>query len=116
MKFYDLSSNPAAKAGGMGADERAEMLFWTKKEYLKFADAMMDKPHAYYAFQMLYWCGVREGEMLALTPADFDFTNNTVRINKSYQGSVTMRVGRDGEMRSGRTPKITVTIVTTVTP
>ena len=30
VKFYDLSSNPAAKAGGMGADERAEMLFWTK--------------------------------------------------------------------------------------
>ena len=85
VKFYDLPSNPAAKAGGMGADERAEMLFWTKEEYLKFADAMMDKPHAYYAFQMLYWCGVREGEMLALTPADFDFTNNTVRINKSYQ-------------------------------
>ena len=54
--------------------------------------------------------------MLALTPADFDFTNNTVRIKKSYQGSVTMRVGRDGLLRSGSTTKITVTIVTTVTP
>jgi len=45
----------------------------------------MDKPHAYYAFQVLYWCGLHEGEMLALTPADFDFKNNTVRINKTYQ-------------------------------
>lgn len=27
-----------------------------------------------------------------------------------------MRVGCDGEMRSGRTPKITVTVVMTVTP
>ena len=34
---------------------------------------------------MLYWCGIREGELLALTPADFDFQNSTVRINKSYQ-------------------------------
>ena len=26
----------------------------------------MDKPLSYYAFEMLYWCGVREGELLAL--------------------------------------------------
>ena len=37
------------------------MLFWTKEEYLKFADVMMDKPVSYYAFEMLYWCGIREG-------------------------------------------------------
>ena len=49
------------------------MLFWTKAEYQKFAEAMMDKPLSYYAFEMLYWCGIREGELLALTPADFDF-------------------------------------------
>ena len=61
------------------------MLFWTKKEYLKFADAMMDKPLSYYAFEMLYWCGIREGELLALTPSDFDFEKNTVSITKSYQ-------------------------------
>ena len=34
---------------------------------------------------MLYWCGIREGELLALTPADFDFERRTVTINKSYQ-------------------------------
>ena len=85
VRFYDLHSNPAAKAGNMGTEERREMLFWTKEEYLKFADVMMDKPVSYYAFEMLYWCGIREGELLALTPADFDFTTHTLRINKSYQ-------------------------------
>ena len=34
---------------------------------------------------MLYWCGIREGELLALTPADFDFERGTVSISKSYQ-------------------------------
>ena len=34
---------------------------------------------------MLYWCGIREGELLALTPADFDFKAGTVSIDKSYQ-------------------------------
>ena len=66
-------------------EESKEMLFWTKQEYLKFADVMMDKPLSFYAFEMLYWCGIREGELLALTPADFDFENRTVTINKSYQ-------------------------------
>ena len=60
------------------------MLFWTKEEYEKFAEEMMDKPLSYYAFEMLYWCGIREGELLALTPEDFDFEAKTVRINKTY--------------------------------
>ena len=61
------------------------MMFWTKEQYLKFAEVMMDKPLSFYAFEMLYWCGIREGELLALTPADFDFEKRTVTINKSYQ-------------------------------
>ena len=85
VKYYNLRENPCKKAGSMGKKKNREMLFWTKEEYLKFADVMMDKPVSYYAFEMLYWCGIREGELLALTPADFDFTTHTLRINKSYQ-------------------------------
>ena len=61
------------------------MQFWTLEEYKKFSEAMMDKTISFYAFEMLYWCGIREGEMLALTPKDFDFKAETVTINKSYQ-------------------------------
>lgn len=62
VRFYDLRSNPASKAGNMGSEERKEMLFWTKEEYQKFSEVMMDKPLSYYAFQMLYWTGIREGD------------------------------------------------------
>ena len=85
VRYYNLHENPCKKAGSMGKKKNREMLFWTKDEYLKFAEVMMDKPQFYYAFEMLYWCGIREGELLALTPADFDFSKNTVSINKSYQ-------------------------------
>ena len=85
VKHYKLKANPAAQVGNMGKAKGREMLFWTKAEYQKFADAMMDKPVSYYAFEMLYWCGIREGELLALTPADFDFEAGTVKISKSYQ-------------------------------
>lgn len=76
------------------------MLFWTKEEYLKFADAMMDKPQSYYAFEMLYWCGIRMGELLALIPADFDFDKCNLRINKSYQ-----RLKGQNVITSPKTPK-----------
>lgn len=57
-KFYNLRNNPARQAGCMGREEAKEMLYWT---------------------------GMRLGECLALTMADFDFNKNTVRICKSYQ-------------------------------
>lgn len=85
VRYYELRSNPAAKVGNMGSEEHKEMLFWTKEEYKKFSYEMMDKPVSFYAFEMLYWCGIREGELLALTAADFNFDKETVTINKSYQ-------------------------------
>lgn len=85
VRYYNLKENPCVKAGSMGKKKSREMLFWTKDEYLKFIDAMMDKPLSFYAFEMLYWCGIREGELLALTPADFDFEKRTVTISKTFQ-------------------------------
>ena len=85
VKFYDLPSNPARKAGNMGKEKSREMLFWTQAEYKAFSEAMMDKPMSFYAFEVLYWGGLRLGEMLALTPKDIDFKRNIIRINKSYQ-------------------------------
>ena len=54
---------------------------------------------------MLYWCGIREGELLALTPADFDFERGTVTINKSYQ-----RLNGRDDITEPKTPKSNRTI------
>jgi integrase len=105
VRYYELKSNPAAKAGNMGKEKTKEMLFWTKDEYLKFAEEMMDKPISFYAFDMLYWCGIRLGELLALTPADFDFGKSTVTISKSYQ-----RIDREDIITEPKTPKSNRTI------
>ena len=37
-----------------------------------------------FIFNLLFYSGIREGEMLALTLNDFNFENNTLSINKSY--------------------------------
>ena len=85
VRYYGLRTNPASIAGNMGEKESKEMKFWTLEEYKSFLEAMMDKTVSYYAFEMLYWTGIRLGELLALTPADFDFKAHTVTINKSFQ-------------------------------
>ena len=105
VRYYKLKQNPAEIAGNMGKETHKEMLFWTKDEYLKFAEAMMDKPISYYAFEVLYWCGIREGELLALTPVDFDFKRSMLTINKSYQ----RLKGRD-VITGPKTPKSNRTI------
>lgn len=85
VRFYGLKSNPARLAGNMGIEEVDETKFWTKEEYLTFSRAMMNKEESYHAFEILYWCGIRLGELLALTAENFDFEKKTLRINKSYQ-------------------------------
>ena len=105
VKFYGLKDNPAAKVGNMGKAKAREMLFWTQEEYKKFSEEMMDKPVSFYAFEMLYWCGIREGELLALTPADFEFERQTVTINKSYQ-----RISGRDIITDPKTPKSNRTI------
>lgn len=105
VRFYGLRDNPAAKVGNMGKAKSKEMLFWTEEEYSKFSFAVMDKPMSFYAFEMLYWCGIREGELLALTPADFDFERGTVTISKSYQ-----RIDRRDVITDPKTQKSNRTI------
>jgi Site-specific recombinase XerD len=85
VKYYGLKENPCHKSGSMGRKHAKEMLFWTKAEYQCFSKSLEYKPQAHGAFQVLYWCGLRVGELLALTRSDIDIEKKTIRINKSYQ-------------------------------
>ena len=83
VSYYHLPSNPCDKAGHMGKRTRS-MQFWTLEQYNRFIPFVTD-PAAHTAIQVLFYSGMRFGEMLALTPADIDFDAGTIDINKSYQ-------------------------------
>ena len=85
VKYYGLKENVASKAGNMASKKNRKVDFWTQKEYQKFVDTICDKPQSFYAFEVLYWTGIRVGELLALTPNDYDFDNKTLKITKSYK-------------------------------
>lgn len=81
-RYYNLKTNVARDVGTMGKKEADEMLFWTQEEYETFIIAVKDKPQSYYAFEILYWCGLRMGELLALTKEKFDFKRHTLKIDE----------------------------------
>lgn len=85
VKYYGLKENPCHKAGGIGKKNADEMLFWTKEEFASFIEVMRDRPASYAVFMTLYYTGMRESELLALTLADVSFEKATITINKSYQ-------------------------------
>ena len=84
-RFYDLNTNPCGKAGTIGKAKAEEMDYWTYDEYIAFREGVKDKPLSYICFEGLYWTGMREGELLALSPADIDLDNKTISINRTYQ-------------------------------
>ncbi len=85
VKYYDLPKNPCLAAGSMGKGTASEMEIWTLEEFHQFMGVMEDRPMCYMAFLILFWTGLRLGEMLGLTIADIDLVNRTVRVNKSLQ-------------------------------
>jgi integrase len=100
VKYYNLRENPCHKSGSMGRKNAKEMNFWTRDEYHQFSKAIEYNPRAHIAFQILYWCGLRIGELLALTRGDIDFEGKTIRVNKSYQ-----RIERKDVVTEPKTPK-----------
>ena len=86
VRLYDLPVNPMYKVKKIGSKTpKTEPRFWTLDEYRTFIETIKLNPLFYYAFQVLFWCGLRLGELLALTLDDIDFENATLTIKRSYQ-------------------------------
>lgn len=80
IKYYGLTSNPCHIAGTIGKKNAGEMNFWTLDEYSKFRSVIHREDHLC-AFDLLYWGGLRKGELMALTPADV--YEDYISINKT---------------------------------
>lgn len=86
-----IDKNSARGRAHFSKKSRNGINFWTLEEYKKFREAISENQKSYIAFEILYWCGIRVGELLALKPEDFDFKSpsddeaSKVRIDESYQ-------------------------------
>lgn len=81
--YYNLPKNVLNSVKGFRLEESPKVDFWTLDEFKRFLPTIACRPEEYLAFEILYWTGIRKGELLALTPSDFDFEKKTVTISKT---------------------------------
>ena len=58
---------------------------WTMEEYEKFISVFDVRTEEGMAFEMLYWTGIRVGELLGLLYQDVNIDSGIININKSFQ-------------------------------
>ena len=83
-KFYRLPFNPCREAGSLGKKHAGDMKFWTYTTFNTFLNSVTKSP-ARVGLLLLFWGGLRIGELLALTEADFDFERGSVSVTKNFQ-------------------------------
>lgn len=106
VKFYGLSVNPCRIAGNTVGKKQKSLNFWTKEEFDRFIETFEPDSPYYTAFMILYYCGMRIGELEALTPADVDLDAGSIAINKTYH-----LINGEGVITSPKTQKANRTIL-----
>lgn len=85
-RYYGLIPNPTSKTPRIGERDAQEMRFWTRDQYLAFSDWLSSSdPVMFTPIEVLYWTGVRLGELLALMPNDIDFNKCEMYVRHSFR-------------------------------
>lgn len=84
VRFHNLNKNPCHIAGSIGKKDADEMSILTVEEFEKMIEYVTGEENKCF-YKVLFWTGMRKGELLALTYKDVDFTNKTINITKNFQ-------------------------------
>lgn len=85
--YYHLQSNPCKQTGSIGKSDADAMQIWTLDQFERFIE-YEDKAAGRLAFDIFFWTGIREGELLALTIEDFIFNGVDeyhLNISKNFE-------------------------------
>lgn len=82
VKHYRLPNNPCKTAGTIGRQNAEQMNIWTREQFELFI-SHVNKSAMRLAFDILFYTGMRSGELLALTPKDV-LLEKRINICKNY--------------------------------
>ncbi len=83
VKYYGLRQNPCHKAGSIGKSNAEEMDVWTREEFEHFLSFEPSRTYRV-AFSILFYTGMREGELLALTKKDVSKDGMEITVSKNF--------------------------------
>lgn len=106
VDYHNLPCNPILNVKRIGKKKAPVTEFWRFDEYQKFIKSIQDDPMGYYAFQVLFWCGIREGELLALQRKNVDIENRVINIEHSFH-----RRKKKNILGETKTPKSERTVI-----
>lgn len=86
VSFYDLPKNPANIVSLPKKQEERHLKYWTVKQFNTFVSYVDDILYKT-MFNVLFWTGLRKGEMLALRVCDIDFDNKLLNVENSWNGT-----------------------------
>jgi len=86
VKLHGLKQNPAKICGTIGKATNS-ISYWQVEEFNKFIK-LVKKPERRMVYYILFYGGLRIGEVLALTVEDFNPDTGTLTINKTLSGYV----------------------------
>ena len=81
-KYYGLSLNPCKTVDSLKDDTKKEKIFLTLEQYKAFRSNITDIRDLV-IFDLLFYAGLRRGELMALTFGDVDIDNKLLHINKT---------------------------------
>ncbi len=84
IKYYGLKENPCKKVEKVGVSKRQRnIVFLTFENFQKLIKNTDDDMY-FTIFNILFFTGIRKGELLALNVGDIDFKKKTLNINKTF--------------------------------
>ena len=105
VKYYGLTRNVAAVAGGIGARKADSASYWTLEEFTRAVEQVKELTDRA-ALTVLFYSGLRVGELLALMLADYNPSAKTLTVTK------TLSPTKDGyTIAPPKTPKSKRTVI-----
>lgn len=85
IHFCGLPKNPVKSVGRMRPGKGDEPASRPNVEYQGIERYVTDEQTAHCCRELLYWSGIREGELLALTLENIDLEGRTITVSKTLQ-------------------------------
>ena len=89
-RYYGMLNNPASRCGGPRFVDDSKIDFWTIEEFNQVIKKNTGNvnPEILLIIKLLYWTGLRIGELMALTGNDLNYKTQSIIVSKSIYENI----------------------------